>query len=99
MIVDDSRKASAVLLEHGDVLSMTPVWAVQVPDRPAGLAELLAVLAKSHVDVEYMYSLFTHAEGYAYMVLRLADDDDDSFEAVAAANGIRIVGNAELGLK
>ena len=97
MIVDDSKKASSVLLEHGDILSMTPVWAVQVPDRPAGLAELLAVLAENHVDVEYMYSLFTHAEGYAYMVLRLSNDD--RFEAVAATKGVRIVGNAELGLK
>ena len=28
MIVDDSHKASEVLLIHGDILSMTPVWAV-----------------------------------------------------------------------
>ena len=46
MIVDDVEKASSILLQHGTILSMTPVWAVEVPDRPAGLAELLAVLAK-----------------------------------------------------
>ena len=62
MIVDDSHKASRILLEHGDILSMTPVWAVEVPDRPGGLAEVLAVLAENHVDVEYMYSLFAHQE-------------------------------------
>ena len=56
MIVDDSYKASSILLQHGDILSMTPVWAVEVPDRPAGLSELLTVLAEAHVDVEYMYS-------------------------------------------
>ena len=32
MIVNDAHKASAVLLQHGDSLSMTPVWAVEVPD-------------------------------------------------------------------
>ena len=74
MIVDDSQKASSILLEHGDILSMTPVWAVEVPDRPAGLAELLAVLAEKNVDVEYMYSLFTHRDGCAYMVLRVSDE-------------------------
>ena len=74
MIVDDAQKASSILLQHGDILSMTPVWAVEVPDRPAGLAELLAVLAENHIDVEYMYSLFTHREGYAYMVLRISDE-------------------------
>ena len=74
MIVDDSQKASSILLQHGDILSMTPVWAVEVPDRPGGLAEVLGVLADSGVDVEYMYSLFTHREGSAYMVMRVSDD-------------------------
>ena len=97
MIVDDSRKASDILLRHGDILSMTPVWAVEVPDRPAGLAELLAVLAERCVDVEYMYSLFTHRDGMAYMVLRISDEA--AFTAALAGTGIRVVGNEELGLK
>jgi len=97
MIVDDCRKASDILLEHGDILSMTPVWAVEVPDRPAGLSELLAVLAEKHIDVEYMYSLFTHKEGKAYMVLRIGEEA--AFLAAAREFGIKIVGNAELGLK
>ena len=97
MIVDDSQKASAILLQHGDILSMTPVWAVEVPDRPAGLAELLAVLAQNHVDVEYMYSLFTHKDGYAYMVLRISDEA--AFGAALAGTDIKVVGMDELGLK
>ena len=74
MVVDDSYKASSILLQHGDILSMTPVWAVEVPDSPGGLAKVLSVLADAHVDVEYMYSLFTHKDGYAYMVLRIYDE-------------------------
>jgi len=97
MIVDDCQKASSILLEHGDILSMTPVWAVEVPDRPAGLAELLAVLAENHIDVEYMYSLFSHDSGYAYMVLRISDEI--AFINAAKASGIRIVSAADLGLK
>ena len=97
MIVDDSYKASTILLEHGDILSMTPVWAVEVPDRPAGLAELLAVLAEAHVDVEYMYSLFTHKDGYAYMVLRITDEP--KFLSTLGDNGIKLVSKEELGLK
>ena len=97
MIVDDSQKASAILLQHGDILSMTPVWAVEVPDRPAGLAELLAVQAQNHVDVEYMYSLFTHKDGYAYMVLRISDEA--AFGAALAGTDIKVVGMDELGLK
>ena len=97
MIVDDSHKASSVLLAHGDILSMTPVWAVEVPDRPAGLAELLAVLAQCHVDVEYMYSLFTHRDGCAYMVMRVSDEP--RFLSALGDRKIRIVGMEELGLK
>ena len=97
MIVDDAQKASNILLQHGDILSMTPVWAVEVPDRPSGLADLLAVLAKNHIDVEYMYSLFTHREGNAYMVLRISDEA--TFTAALAANNIKIVSGEELGLK
>ena len=97
MIVDDAQKASSVLLQHGDILSMTPVWAVEVPDRPAGLASLLTVLAENHIDVEYMYSLFTHRDGYAYMVLRISDEE--AFTKALSAANIRIAGPEELGLK
>ena len=97
LIVDDSYKASSILLQHGDILSMTPVWAVEVPDRPAGLAELLAVLAEAHVDVEYMYSLFTNKVGHAYMVLRISDEP--TFLDALGKNKIKVMTKAELNLK
>lgn len=97
MIVDDSQKASEVLLKHGDILSMTPVWAVEVPDRPAGLAELLAVLAEENVAVEYMYSLFTHRDDMAYMVLRISDED--AFTKAMQTHNIKLMSAEELGLK
>ena len=97
MIVDDYQKASGILLEHGDILSVNPVWAVEVPDQPAGLAQLLAVLSENHVDVEYMYSLLVHKDGCAYMVLRISDEA--KFEAALKQHGLKVVGAAELGLK
>ena len=97
MIVSDAQAASAILLSHGDILSITPVWAVEVPDRPGGLAQLLAQLASAHVDVEYMYSLFTHREGNAYMVLRISDEE--TFRKALMDAGIRIMSADELGLK
>ena len=97
MIVDDSAKASSILLQHGDILSMTPVWAVEVPDRPGGLAEMLGVLAENHVDVEYMYSLFTHKDGHAYMVMRISDEP--KFLDALGSKGIKIMTKEELQLK
>ena len=97
LIVDDSHKASRILLEHGDILSMTPVWAVEVPDHPGGLAELLGVLAEAHVDIEYMYSLFTQQEGHAYMVMRISDEP--RFLSTLGDRCIRVMSKANLGLK
>ena len=97
MIVDDAHKVSAVLLQHGDILSMTPVWAVEVPDTPGGLAELLSLLAQEQIDVEYMYSLFTHREGMAYMVMRVSNEP--KFLGALGDRKIRIVSAEELGLK
>jgi hypothetical protein len=97
LIVDDSYKASSILLQHGDILSMTPVWAVEVPDRPSGLADLLAVLADAHVDVEYMYSLFAGKDGHAYMILRISDEP--TFLDALGRNQIKVMTKAELGLK
>ena len=97
MIVDDSQKASSILLQHGDILSMTPVWAVEVPDRPGGLSEVLGVLADASVDVEYMYSLFTHKEGNAYMVMRVSDDP--KFLSALGDQKIKLMTKEELDLK
>ena len=97
MIVDDAHKASAVLLAHGDILSMTPVWAVEVPDAPGGLADLLSLLAAEQIDVEYMYSLFTNKDGHAYMILRISDEP--TFLDALGRNKIKVMTKEELGLK
>lgn len=97
IIADDSAKASDILLSHGDIISMAPVWAVEVPDRPAGLAELLSALAESNIDVEYMYSLFTHKDGYAYMALRISDEE--AFNKALVAHGLKLASADDLGLK
>ena len=97
MIVDDAEKATGVLLSHGYILSMTPVVVVAVPDAPGGLAPVLALLAEGNIDIEYMYSLFTHRENKAYMVFRISDEE--KFVALLNAHGIAPVDTAELEIK
>ena len=97
LIVDDYKKASGILHSHGDMISVTKVWAVAVPDEPAGLATLLNVLAQSHVDVAYMYSLFTHGSNCAYMVLRISDEE--AFLKATEHSRIRLASNEELGIQ
>ena len=96
MIVDDAQKATAVLMQHGYLLAMTPVLVVCVPDQPGGIAPVLATLAEGSIDIEYMYSLFTHIEGKAYIVFRVADAE--KFTALLAAHGITPATAEELGI-
>lgn len=97
LIVDMPQKATSILLEHGFILSMTPVTVVCVPDQPGGLAPVLQLVAEGCIDIEYMYSLFTHTDGKAYMVFRVSDDE--KFAALLAQNGIAVTTSQELGIE
>ena len=96
MIVDDAQKATSVLMEHEYLLTMTPVLVVAVPDVPGGIAPVLATLAEGNIDIEYMYSLFTHTEGKAYIVFRVADSE--KFVSLLATHGISPSTSHELGI-
>ena len=96
LIADDSQRASAVLLEHGFILSMTPVAAIAVPDEPGGLNRLLQVLSEQHVDIEYMYSVFGRTNGHAYMIFLVSDPE--VLAAIASAAGLHPADGAELGV-
>ena len=96
MIVDDAQKATSILMQHGYLLTMTPVLVVAVDDRPGGIAPILSALAEGHIDIEYMYSLFTHIEGKAYIVFRVAEAE--KFVALLGSHGITPSSNEELGI-
>lgn len=87
-LVDDAQRASSILLEHGFILTMTPVVAVAVavPDRPGGLSQVLGVLSAAGMDIEYMYSVFGQKNGLAYMIFRVADPA--ALEDVLTKNGL-----------
>lgn len=97
LIADDAEHAAKVLMKNGNVISMTPVSVIEVPDRPAGLSDVLAVLAKADIDIEYMYSLFTQNDGKAYMVFRVTDKQKLMNEI--KNNSLKTVSEEDLGLK
>ena len=97
MIVDNAQKATGILMEHGYLMSMTPVLVVAVPDAPGGIAPVLAALAEGNLDIEYMYSLFTHIEGKAYIVFRVAEAE--KFISLLAEKGITPATSEELGIQ
>lgn len=74
-ISNDQRKAAAILSAEDYVLSVTPVSAVAVPDRPGGLSGLLALMADAGLNVGYMYSVFSESAGKAIMIMRVEDPE------------------------
>ena len=96
MIVDRPQKAASLLLEHGFILSMTPVLAVTVPDEPGALGKILTLLAKENIDVEYVYSVFGQVQGRACMIFRVADLD--KLANLLKDNGMPPALHGELGI-
>ena len=96
MIVDDAEKATSILMQHGYLLSMTPVLVVAVADQPGGIAPVLATIAEGNIDIEYMYSLFTHSAGKAYIVFRV--NETEKFIQLLATHGITPSTAEELGI-
>lgn len=96
VIVDDAQKATSILLRNGYILSMTPVLVIAVPDQPGGLLPVLKSLSEGNIDIEYMYSLFTHIENKAYIVFRVAEEE--KFVALLATHGITPCTSEELGI-
>lgn len=75
IIVEDAENVAAKLKERNCVVKLTPVWVLQVPDKPGGLAEVLNKLVDEGVIVEYMYAFVEKANEQAQVVLRVRDEE------------------------
>ena len=54
LFVSDWQRAASALRDAGYVIAITEVVAVEVPDQPGGLAEVIGVFERGEVNVEYM---------------------------------------------
>ncbi len=73
LIVNDVDAALSVLKDNGYTVRDTEVIAVEVDDRPGGLAQVLAALAKLDINVEYMYAFVEKSQDKAVLVFRFED--------------------------
>lgn len=74
MIVDDHEKARAVLSGSGHVVNVREVVAVCVPDRPGGMAEVMEVIDRAGVNIEYSYAFAFHRGEKAVLVFSFSDN-------------------------
>lgn len=74
MIVDNHDKAQEILAARGHVVNVREVIGVCVPDRPGGMAEVMTVLDKADVNIEYSYAFSFHRGEKAVLVFRFSDN-------------------------
>ena len=74
VIADENDTALAALHEAGMTATVTDVVGVEVPDRPGGLAHLLAAF-DGVVSVEYMYAAFPGHGGRRVLIMKLSPVD------------------------
>jgi hypothetical protein len=94
MIVSDWKAATKLLQDNGFMVKATEVLAIEVPDHPGGLAQVLSALENTAINIEYMYAFpFGRAER-AVLIFRF--DDPDSAIKVLQSAGISLVSRKEL---
>ncbi len=71
IIVADVDACSEVLRQAGYHFIETEVLAVEVADRPGGMADVLECIASEHISVEYAYAMIEKREGSAVIILRV----------------------------
>jgi len=89
IICDRPRAAKAVLDDAaGFGVSITSVLAVEIPDTPGGLADVLEVLGRASVNVEYAYAFVEPGRTAAVDIFKV--DDAAGADALTVA-GINVV--------
>jgi hypothetical protein len=94
VIVSDWNNAAVLLQDAGYVVNVTEVVAVEVADRPGGLADLMALFENSGVNIEYMYAFPFGRQGRAVLIFRF-DHPDAAIERLQAA-GIDVVDSVDV---
>jgi hypothetical protein len=94
LIVNDNARALALLKEKGFTVGITPVVAVEVPDRPGGLADILDRLGRDNINVEYMYAFVEKRSDNAVVIFRF--DELERAVAMLQAAGVTIIPGEKL---
>lgn len=94
LITADNAAAEKVLKEEALIFTETPVLAVAIDDKPGALSDVLEVFAKENIDLHYMYSIFGHQDGRAYMIMQMAEVDKAA--ELLKANGVTIAEPSDL---
>ena len=97
LVVPDADRTAQVLRDGGFAVGEAQVFAVEVPDRPGGLAGVLTVLARQEINIEYCYA-YGPVEGteVAVLMFRVQDEQMQQAAQLFEKSGIRTLSEADL---
>lgn len=89
LIVDDTETALRAFKDSGFTVSKAEVVAVQVPDRPGGLHQVLSIIKKAGINLEYMYDYVRHMGNDAILIFRF--DEMDNAIRTLKSHGVPVI--------
>ena len=94
LIVNDPVAARNALSNAGFTVTLTEVLAIEVPDKPGGLAGIIDILAGAGINIEYMYAFVGTSGENAIVIFRIEKLDEAI--AILQRKGVRIMTGDEL---
>jgi len=94
LIVNDPISAKRVLADAAFTVTLTEVLAVEVPDRPGGLAGIIDILAQAGLNIEYMYAFVGKSGENAIVIFRIERVDEAI--RILQEKGVRILTGDEV---
>lgn len=76
LLFQEHDRAKKILEEAGFLVKETDVLALPVDDRPGGLADILQVLDRNNLSVEYMYAFTFGVDGKAVIIFRFEKPEE-----------------------
>lgn len=88
LIVDNAALGKEKLIENGFSSLLSDVSIIKIPHKAGSLQELLKVIDKNGINIEYMYGLSIESDE-AYVVLKASDTA--KIDSVLAENGVKTI--------
>ncbi|TFG49155.1 MAG: ACT domain-containing protein [Candidatus Brocadiia bacterium] len=94
IVVDKSDEALKILKANNFAANITDVVAVEVSDKPGGLASILKLFADNGVNIEYMYGFVEKFSDKALLVFRF--ENTDVAQKILSGKGVKVVTEEEI---
>ena len=75
LIVNKPENAVDILRNEGFIIRENSVIACVIDDKPGGLYQVVNVLGKADISIEYMYGFFERKTDKAVMIIRVEEPD------------------------